>query len=160
MDQNTILTALQKALAGGSGTLDDLDALLDRAKADIVKAKEEAAAKAEADRKAKELDKAKRAQRIADLANRLLEDKLTDDDVAMVFESYLKSNGMDVKVTAESVREGVKNSAELDQAMKDRELHLAEVKKNHEEWMNGGGATTAKAAPTPASKPKNRTYDF
>lgn len=119
MDQNTILTALQKALAGGSGTLDDLDALLDRAKADIVKAKEEAAAKAEADRKAKELDKAKRAQRIADLANRLLEDKLTDDDVAMVFESYLKSNGMDVKVTAESVREGVKNSAELDQAMKE-----------------------------------------
>lgn len=119
MDQNTILTALQKALAGGSGTLDDLDALLDRAKADIVKAKEEAAAKAEADRKAKELDKAKRAQRIADLANRLLEDKLTDDDVAMVFESYLNSNGMDVKVTAESVREGVKNSAELDQAMKE-----------------------------------------
>ena len=119
MDQNTILTALQKALAGGSGTLDDLDALLDRAKADIVKAKEEAAAKAEADRKAKEMDKAKRAQRIADLANRLLEDKLTDDDVAMVFESYLKSNGMDVKVTAESVREGVKNSAELDQAMKE-----------------------------------------
>lgn len=119
MDQNTILTALQKALAGGSGTLDDLDALLDRAKADIVKAKEEAAAKAEADRKAKELDKAKRAQRIADLANRLLEDKLTDDDVAMVFESYLKSNGMDVKVTAEAVREGVKNSNEMDQAMKE-----------------------------------------
>lgn len=49
---------------------------------------------------------------------------------------------------------------ELDQAMKNRELHLAEVKKNHEEWVNGGGATTAKAAPTPASKPKNRTYDF
>lgn len=150
MDQNTILTALQKALAGGSGTLDDLDALLDRAKADIVKAKEEAAAKAEADRKAKELDKAKRAQRIADLANRLLEDKLTDDDVAMVFESYLKSNGMDVKVTAESVREGVKHSTELDQA-------INELTEAFEELFN---LKNAKKAPKKVVDPDDAIGDF
>lgn len=150
MDQNTILTALQKALAGGSGTLDDLDALLDRAKADIVKAKEEAAAKAEADRKAKELDKAKRAQRIADLANRLLEDKLTDEDVAMVFESYLKSNGLDVKVTAEAVREGVKNSNEMDKAMK-------ELTEAFEELFN---LKNAKKAPKKAADPDDAIGDF
>jgi len=127
MDQNTILTALQKALAGGSGTLDDLDALLDRAKSDIAQAKAEAAAKAEADRKAAEANKAKRAQSIADMATRLLNDELTDEDVAMVFQSYLKSKGIDAEVSAVAVREGVERSKELENSLNELKDALGDL---------------------------------
>ena len=82
MDQKTIIEGLQKALVNGSGNLDDLDNLLKRAQADIVKAKEEA-----------KNAEAKRGQEIAELANRLLENKTTDSDAALVLNAWLHAKG-------------------------------------------------------------------
>lgn len=86
MDQTIIIDALQKALAKGSGSLDDLDSLLKRAQADVARAKEEEKAAREAAAK-------KRGQEIADLANRLLENKITDDDCAFVMNTWLAAKG-------------------------------------------------------------------
>ena len=86
MDQKTITDALRKALVNGSGTLDDLDALLKRAQEDIVKAKEEQKAAAAAAEQ-------KRGKEIAELANRLLEGKITDDDAAYVINAWMRANG-------------------------------------------------------------------
>ena len=132
MDQNTIQAALQRALANGTGTLDDLDALLDRAKSDILKAKEEARAKEEAAKKAAEAEKLKRGDEIAKLANRLLQGEPTDEDVALVLEIYLKSKGLtDVQVSAEMIRdsvdEGQKRSEELSQALNELAEAFAEL---------------------------------
>jgi poly-gamma-glutamate capsule biosynthesis protein CapA/YwtB (metallophosphatase superfamily) len=87
MDQNTIIDALQKALSKGSGSLDDLDSLLSSAKADIAAAKEE-------EKKQKEAAAKKRGEDIAALANRLLEDEITDDDCAYVMNAWLRTHGI------------------------------------------------------------------
>ncbi len=96
-----IKTALKTALKAGSGNLDDLDALLERAKEDIEALKQEEKRK-EAERKAKEdaarkqeeERKKKRGNEIAAMANRVLEDKATDADVAMVLTAYLRGRGI------------------------------------------------------------------
>ena len=90
MDQNTIIEALQKALDKGSGNLDDLENLLKRAQQDIQKAKDEEKARQEAAAK-------KRGEEIAALANRLLNDKITDDDAAAVLNTWLRGRGVQGK---------------------------------------------------------------
>lgn len=90
MDQKTIVDGLLKALANGSGTLDNLDELLDRAKDDIAAAKQEekkAAAEKEAQAQA-------RGKLVADLATRVLHDETTDEDCAYVINSWARKNGL------------------------------------------------------------------
>lgn len=135
MDQSTILDALQRALSQGSGSLDDLDALMDRVKGDIAKAKQEEAAAAkkkaeeEAARKAAE-EKAKLAQgqRIAELATRLLAGEPTSEDVAFMFQTYLRHSGIeDAEVTAEGIEEGLKASHELNSALNELAESFADL---------------------------------
>lgn len=110
MDQKTIMEGLSRALAQGSGDLNDLENLLKRVQQDIEKAKAEeeeakrkAAAEAEEARKRAE---AKRGQEIAQLANRLLDNKPTAGDVAFVLEAYLKNHGINIHVTSDAVEAG------------------------------------------------------
>lgn len=104
MDLNTIVDALQKTLANGNGSLDDLDSLMDRVKNDIAKAKEEEAAAAK--RKA-EQERQKFAERVTDVANHLLHDQLTDDDVALVLQVYFKQKGIDAEVSGKDIAESI-----------------------------------------------------
>ena len=110
MDLKTIVDALQQTLTNGSGSLDDLDALLTHVKSDIAKAKaeEEAAAKKKA-----EQERQKMAERVTDVANRLLHGGLTDDDVALVLQAYLKQKGMNVKVDGKDIAESIAFSQKL-----------------------------------------------
>jgi len=121
MDQNTIKDALKRALEQGTGSLDDLNALMDRVKADIEKAKQEeeaaAARKAEAEKAQKEAEFKKRGDEIAMMATRVLDGETTSADVALVMNSYLKAHGMDAEVTAEGIEEGFKHSQELNTAL-------------------------------------------
>ena len=121
MDQKTIMEGLSRALAQGSGDLNDLENLLKRVQQDIEKAKAEeeeakrkAAAEAEEARKRAE---AKRGEKIAQFANRLLGGKPTSDDVAFVLETYLKSQGVNIHVTGDAVEAGVKASNALDSSI-------------------------------------------
>ncbi len=116
MDQNTILTGLKHALEHGSGSLDDLSDLLNRAQADITLAKKE---QADAERKAKEAETLKRGKAITAMANRMLEGKPTADDVALVLGAYMKNEGINTEVTAESVTESIKNSRELSESLEE-----------------------------------------
>lgn len=118
MNQSTIIDALQKALAQGNGTLDDLSNLLARAQEDIEKAKQE---QEEAKQKAEE----KRGLEIAELATRLLEGKPTDADMALVMNTYFRANDMPEIWTAENMRDLVlqctkratKVQSEVDEAL-------------------------------------------
>jgi len=90
MDQKTIIEALQKALADGTGSFDDLYNLLEHAQEDIAEAKAaEAKAKEEAERK-----RAQYGVKVAELANRMIDDELTDDDCAMVLNAWFKAHGI------------------------------------------------------------------
>ena len=103
-----IIKSLVSALENGKGDLADLDLLMDKAKEDIAAAK-----KAEAEERArKEKEQIKRGEAIAEMATRVLEDKATEADVAMVMESYMHSIGFkDAKVSSDEVREA-KETAE------------------------------------------------
>lgn len=137
MDQKTILAALQHALNEGNGSLDDLSNLLSRAQADIETAKKE---QAEAEARAKkEAEKAKfaRGEKIAELATRLLEGKPTSADVALVFETYLKSKGYDdVKISAESIEEGLEASRELNKHLSELTDALGDLFNLHKSQKN------------------------
>ena len=117
MDQNTIIEALQKALAKGSGDLDDLNNLLARAQADIVRAKEEQKKqKAEAEKK--------RGEDIAALANRLLNNATTAADCAYVLNTWRKINnvgGMDF------TEDDINSVAEISKHAKDFEDAIVEL---------------------------------
>lgn len=106
--KNDIVKSLMAALESGKGDLADLDLLMDKAKEDIAAAK-----KAEAEERArKEKETIKRGEAIAEMATRVLEDKATEADVAMVMESYMHSIGLkDAKVSSDEVREA-KEAAE------------------------------------------------
>lgn len=122
MDQKMIMEGLTRALAQGTGDLNDLENLLKRAQADIeVARQEEAKAKAEAEERAKK-DKVKRANDVAAMANRVIEGHPSADDVALVLQAYLNDNGINIQVTAESVADSIKDahevSAQFDQLMK------------------------------------------
>lgn len=130
MDQNTIMDALQRALANGTGSLEDLDNLMDRVKADIAKAKseqEEAARKAAADKAAKEAEYQKRGVFIADLATRLLDEELTDDDVAFVLQTHLKQRGIDAEISGKDIAESIAASNELNKNLKELGDALGEL---------------------------------
>ena len=95
------MNALLGALEKGEGDLADLEALMDRVKKDIVEAKAEEAA-----RKEKEAAELKaRGEKIAEMATRVLNDKATEADVALVMESYMHNLGMkDAKISAKDVQ--------------------------------------------------------
>lgn len=137
MDQKTIMDALKKALANGSGTLDDLDNLLKRAQADVAKAKEE-------QRAAEEKKKKEYANKITDLANRLLNGKTTDDDCALVINAWLEAKGMSAvpfkgedlakifTACADAPKQPIDldamlNSSELERALKEFSETMAEL---------------------------------
>ena len=103
-----IIERLIASLENGNGDLADLDELMDKAKEDIAAAKQ-----AEADEKArKEAEFTKRGEEIAEMATRVLNDKATEADVAMVMESYMHSIGLkDAKVSPDEVR-SAKEAAE------------------------------------------------
>lgn len=100
--QKEIMNALLGALEKGEGSLSDLEALMDRVKKDIAEAKAEEAA-----RKEKEAAELKaRGEKIAEMATRVLNDKATEADVALVIESYMHNLGMkDAKISAKDVQD-------------------------------------------------------
>ena len=100
--QKEIMNALLGALEKGEGSLSDLEALMDRVKKDIAEAKAEEAA-----RKEKESAELKaRGEKIAEMATRVLNDKATEADVALVMESYMHNLGMkDAKISAKDVQD-------------------------------------------------------
>ena len=87
MDQNTIVKGLREALTNASGSLDDLNALLKKAQEDVAQAKKDEAA-------AKEKAKADRGNKVAQLATRLLNSELTDDDMAFVMNTFYAQKGL------------------------------------------------------------------
>jgi cob(I)alamin adenosyltransferase len=107
MDKKTIIDGLLHALDKGQGNLDDLDALLNKAKEDIAQAKAELKQKEEEETRV-------RAQNIAELATRLLNNELTSDDVALVLGSYMKTKGIDNNITAEEIEQCLLQEKELD----------------------------------------------
>jgi len=97
MDQNKIIEGLQKALANGTGSLDDLNNLLKRAQADIetVKREEaEAAKKAEADR----------GNKVAEIATRLLNKEMTDEDMAFVMNTFFGQHKLQESWTPANIK--------------------------------------------------------
>lgn len=104
MDQKTIIDALQKALTGGQGTLDDLDRLLTRAKEDIAKAKVE---QEEAERKAK----VDYGNKVAEIATRMLNSELTDDDLAFIMNIFFTQNKLDAIWDGKTIRNMVNDCA-------------------------------------------------
>lgn len=151
MDQKTIIEALQKALADGSGTLDDLDNLLKRAQTDVAKAKdEEKAAKAKA-----EAEKRQAGQRIAELANRLLEGKPTDDDCALVVNTWMKSRGIDGNLTGKDLDEiFTKSNAVSEKMTADLDKAVDDLAKSIKDWCDTLGIKVDVKTPKPAAKPK------
>lgn len=119
MDQKTIIDALQKALTGGQGSLDDLDNLLTRAKEDIAKAKQEAA---EAARKAE----ADRGNKIAEIATNMLNREITDDDMAFVMNTYFAQNKLDTVWNAKNVRELITDCTALNQRKSTRTVQISD----------------------------------
>lgn len=118
MDKDTITKALKQALEGGSGNLDDLDKLLDKVKADVAQAKKDeevaaARAKAEQEQKEKEAARNQRGEAIAALAQRMLDGKLTDDDVAEVIKAYFAQKGEKVEIKGKDIAEGYKAICEF-----------------------------------------------
>ena len=105
MTQDKIIEGLQKALAGGSGSLDDLDNLMNRVKQDIATAKRE---QEEAEKKAKEEAEARKTARgteIAHIATRLLNEELTDADMALVMNVFFKQHGLQTTWTEKNIHE-------------------------------------------------------
>ena len=97
MDQNKIIEGLQKALANGTGSLDDLNNLLKRAQADIetVKREEaEAAKKAEADR----------GNKVAEIATRLLNREMTNEDMAFVMNTFFGQHKLQQSWTPDNIK--------------------------------------------------------
>ena len=141
MDQKTIVDGLLKALANGSGTLDNLDELLDRAKNDIATAKQEeieAQKKAAAEKEAQAKAQA-RGKMVADLATRVLHDETTDKDCAYVINSWARKNGFkDAGFTAQDMREifeSVQSTRkETDKVVKEFEDILSEFCKSLESF--------------------------
>ena len=118
--QNDIITSLITALQNGEGGLDDLENLLDRVKSDVADAKKAEAEAAEKAKAQKEAEFAKRGQEIANMATRVLEDKATSADVAMVFEAFLKAQGhKDVKVSAKDIEESMNAADEMAKHIED-----------------------------------------
>ena len=150
MDQKTIVDGLQKALANGSGTLDDLENLLNRAKQDIAKAKEE-----------QEKEIKVRGLKVAEMANRILEDKTTDDDCAYVINSWMRAKGIPGKgLTGKDLAEIFANDkAASDKIEKDLNRALDELANSVADWAKALGVKYDKPKTQPKKEDPNAVID-
>lgn len=113
MTQKDIMDALQKSLTQGSGSLDDLSNLLTRVQADIEQAKKE---EVENKRKAENA----RGERIAEIATNMLQNQLTPDDMAFIFNEYFHDKhwtGKDISDIEQNMREADKVASNLNTAI-------------------------------------------
>lgn len=142
MTQKEIMDALQKALNQGSGSLDDLGNLLARVQVDIEQAKKE---EAEAKRKSE----AERGERIARIATAMLQDKLTAEDMAFIFNEYFK----DAKCqwTAKDIEEIKQHSQEAEKITNDLNVALNDLAATLQDVFNA-----AKPTPAPKSNVENK----
>ena len=109
--QNDIVKNLITALQNGKGNLDDLDILMDSVKQDIIAAKE---AEAKAAKEQADAELLKHGEEIAAMATRVLEEKTTAADLAMVFQSFMRANGhKDVVISAEEIEESMDAAEEM-----------------------------------------------
>lgn len=115
--KDTIITSLLAALRDGNGDFDELNELLDHVKADIADAKKEQEEQEKAKREAERQAYLKRGEQIAEIATRVLENKTTEEDLAVVFESYLKAQGIEGKVTAQDITEAMTSANEIAEAL-------------------------------------------
>lgn len=129
MDQKKIIEALQKALAQGSGDLDDLENLLNRAQADITK--EKARLKEE-----QEKAEAAKGEYVAALATRLLNGKITDEDCAYVLNAWGKVNGLKCDLTAKGLRDTVDSITEAQDASDAIVKQLNDIMNDWNKFMN------------------------
>lgn len=146
MNQKTITDALLKALANGSGSLDDLDNLLKRAREDVEKAKE-----------AEKNAAATRAKNIADLANRLLNNEITDEDAAFVLNAWLAKKGhKGSPFTAKDLNE-IFDSAEEAATTLNHDLNkaLQDLTNDINEWCKNLGAQYDKNKKPVEKKPED-----
>ena len=139
-----IIERLIASLEHGDGDLDELDKLMDKAKQDIDLAKQ---AEVE-EKKRKEQETVKRGEAIAEMATRVLNDKATEADVAMVMESYMHSLGMkDAKVSADEVREAKETAEKAANTMGDLLNALGGLAKVFDQDFNKESQTITKKPP-------------
>ena len=150
MDQKTIMDALQKALAKGSGSLDDLDNLLKRAQADIAQAKRE-------EKEAKEKAETARGAQIADIATRLVQNKITDEDCAFVLNAWMKQHGYTGEdLTGKDLNDiFINTEAASKKVQKDLDTAINELADSLVDWAKALGIDVEKATvdTKPAAKP-------
>ena len=115
--QDTIIASLMDALRNGNGDLDELAILMDHVKEDIADAKKEQEAQEQAKKEAERKELIKRGEKIAEMATRVLENKTTAEDVAVVFESYLKAQGIDGKVSASDIEDAMNYGTQFVETM-------------------------------------------
>lgn len=109
--QNDIVKSLIIALQNGNGNLDDLDTLMNNVKRDILAAKE---AEIQAAKEKAAAEQVKQGEKIAAMATRVLEEKTTAEDLAMVFQSFMRANGYkDATMSAEEIEEGMGMAKEI-----------------------------------------------
>ena len=130
MDQQTIMYKLQEALAKGSGGLDELDALLTRAKADIVTAKRE-------EEERVRLETEERGRRVADVATRMLNYELTSEDVAFILNGFFSSRNLKAVWTAADVDEVLNNCRKDEKAIAKSASSTVDWDKAAEELATG-----------------------
>ena len=109
--KDTIVSALTGALEHGDGDWNDLLELMERAKADIEEAKAAEEKAAAAKREAEEREYVRRGEAIAEMATRVLENKATEADIAMVMNAYLAGKSIKIQVSADDVKDAM-NSAD------------------------------------------------
>lgn len=138
MDKNSVKYALEKALSSGEGDLDELIALLERATSDLQAVKQEEedkkrrkeeafkAKEAEIKRKQEE-EKKKRGNEIAAMANNVLNETVTDEDLALVLTAYFHGRGIkNVTVTPDLIEAAFEPST----------IDLSGVEKLVDNWLD------------------------
>ena len=120
MDQNKIIEALQEALTKGTGSLDDLDKLLVRAREDVVAAKK---AEAEAAKKAE----AKRGEDVAQIATRILNREMTNADMAFILNTYFGQHKLMQTWTPEGIDQLMSDCSDKSDEAKQVEKKAQEV---------------------------------
>lgn len=111
--KDTIVSALTGALEHGDGDWNDLLELMERAKADIEEAKAAEEKAAAAKREAEEREYVRRGEAIAEMATRVLENKATEADIAMVMNSYLTGKNIKVQVSVNDVKDAMDSADNL-----------------------------------------------
>ena len=138
MDKNSVKYALEKALSSGEGDLDELIALLERATSDLQAVKQEEedkkrrkeeafkAKEAEIKRKQEE-EKKKRGNEIAAMANNVLNETVTNEDLALVLTAYFHGRGIkNVTVTPDLIEAAFEPST----------IDLSGVEKLVDNWLD------------------------